>query len=113
MDDKEKKQSFDEEFAPEISPGYRQDVHKPPKYKNTSFLMGITIFAAVLLILIIFVYFWWKVAYYMKKQDSNRSKRTIKTQKGYAGDSVHTLKQVEQGNLYIAQKELGQQNENL
>ena len=40
-------------------------------------------------------------------------KRTIKTQKGYAGDSVHTLKQVEQGNLYIAQKELGQQNENL
>ena len=39
-----KKQSFDEEFAPEISPGYRQDVHKPPKYKNTSFLMGITIF---------------------------------------------------------------------
>ena len=52
-----KKQSFDEEFAPEISPGYRQDVHKPPKYKNTSFLMAITIFAAVLLILIIFVYF--------------------------------------------------------
>lgn len=44
MDDKEKKQSFDEEFAPEISPGYRQDVHKPPKYKNTSFLMGIIIF---------------------------------------------------------------------
>ncbi len=48
---KRKKQSFDEEFAPEISPGYRQDVHKPPKYKNTSFLMGITIFAAVLLVL--------------------------------------------------------------
>ncbi len=43
MDEKEKKQSFDEEFAPEISPGYRQDVHKQPKYKNTSFLMGITI----------------------------------------------------------------------
>ena len=57
MDEKEKKQSFDEEFAPEISPGYRQDVHKQPKYKNTSFLMGITIFAAVLLVLIIFVYF--------------------------------------------------------
>ena len=55
--DEKKKQSFDEEFAPEISPGYRQDVHKPPKYTNTSFLMGITIFAAVLLILIIFVYF--------------------------------------------------------
>ena len=34
---KRKKQSFDEEFAPEISPGYRQDVHKQPKYKNTSF----------------------------------------------------------------------------
>ena len=33
-------------------------------------------------------------------------KRTVKTQKGYAGDSVHTLKQVEQGNLYIAQKNL-------
>ncbi|MED3068747.1 hypothetical protein P4310_25135 [Bacillus thuringiensis] len=49
----------------------------------------------------------------MKKQNSNRSKRTVKTQKGYAGDSVHTLKKVEQGNLYIAQKELGQQNENL
>ena len=41
--DEKKKQSFDEEFAPEISPGYRQDVHKQPKYKNTSFLMGITI----------------------------------------------------------------------
>lgn len=54
-----------------------------------------------------------KGAYYMKKQNSNCSKRTVKTQKGYAGDSVHTLKQVEQGNLYIAQKELGQQNENL
>ncbi|PGT51163.1 2-isopropylmalate synthase [Bacillus cereus] len=54
---KRKKQSFDEEFAPEISSGYRQDVHKPPKNKNTSFLMGITIFAAVLLVLIIFVYF--------------------------------------------------------
>ncbi|PFJ06188.1 2-isopropylmalate synthase [Bacillus cereus] len=57
MDKKEKKQAIDEEFAPEISPGYRQDVHKPPKYKNTSFLIGITIFAAVLLVLIIFVYF--------------------------------------------------------
>ncbi|HDX9612449.1 2-isopropylmalate synthase [Bacillus toyonensis] len=57
MDEKEKNQSFDEEFAPEISPGYQQDIHKPPKYKNTSFLMGITIFAAVLLVLIIFVYF--------------------------------------------------------
>ncbi|EEM84683.1 hypothetical protein bthur0011_12070 [Bacillus thuringiensis serovar huazhongensis BGSC 4BD1] len=53
------------------------------------------------------------MAYYMKKQDSNRSKRIVKAQKEYAGDSVHTLKQVEQGNLYIAQKELGQQNENL
>lgn len=40
MDEKQKKQSFDEEFAPEISPGYRQDVHKPPKYKNTSFFNG-------------------------------------------------------------------------
>ncbi|EJR60337.1 hypothetical protein IIO_03696 [Bacillus cereus VD115] len=49
----------------------------------------------------------------MKKQDSNRSKRTVKTEKGYAGDSVYTQKQVEQGNVYIAQKELGQQNENL
>ena len=39
----------------------------------------------------------------MKKQDSNRSKRTVKTQKGYAGDSVHTLKQVEQG-IYILLK---------
>ncbi|MGX5471427.1 2-isopropylmalate synthase [Bacillus toyonensis] len=57
MDEKEKDQSFDEEFAPEISPGYQQDIHKPPKYKNASFLMGITIFAAVLLLLIIFVYF--------------------------------------------------------
>ena len=35
--DEKKKQSFDEEFAPEISPGYRQDVHKQPKYKNTCF----------------------------------------------------------------------------
>ncbi len=49
----------------------------------------------------------------MKKQNSNRSKRIVKTEKGYAGDSVLTQKQVEQGNLYIAQKEIGQQNENL
>ncbi|PEK49194.1 hypothetical protein COL64_13060 [Bacillus toyonensis] len=49
----------------------------------------------------------------MKKQDSNHSKRTVKTEKGYASDSVYTQKQVEQGNVYIAQKELGQQNENL
>ncbi|HDR4565095.1 hypothetical protein [Bacillus paranthracis] len=49
----------------------------------------------------------------MKKQNSNRSKRIVKTEKRYAGDSVLTQKQVEQGNLYIAQKELGQQNENL
>ena len=54
--DEKKKQSFDEEFAPEISPGYRQDVHKPPKYKNTCF-NGYYHFAAVLLVLIIFVYF--------------------------------------------------------
>ncbi len=45
MDEKETDQSFDEEFAPEISPGYQQDIHKPPKYKNASFLMGITIFS--------------------------------------------------------------------
>ncbi|MGI2747849.1 2-isopropylmalate synthase [Bacillus cytotoxicus] len=57
MDEQNKKKIFDEEFAPEISPGYRQDVHKPPKYRNTSFLVGITIFAAILLLLIIFVYF--------------------------------------------------------
>ncbi|NKW93272.1 hypothetical protein [Bacillus toyonensis] len=49
----------------------------------------------------------------MKKQDSNHSKRTVKTEKGYVGDSVYTQKQVEQGNVYIAPKELGQQNENL
>ena len=35
--DEKKKQSFDEEFAPEISPGYRQDVHKQPKYKTLRF----------------------------------------------------------------------------
>lgn len=33
-------------------------------------------------------------------------KRTVKQKKGYAGDSVLTQKQVEQGNLYIAQKNL-------
>lgn len=49
----------------------------------------------------------------MKKQNFNHTKSTVKTEKGYAGDSVLTQKQVEQGNLYIAQKELGQQNENL
>ena len=40
-------------------------------------------------------------------------KKNCKTEKGYVGDSVLTQKQVEQGNLYIAQKEIGQQNENL
>lgn len=50
---------------------------------------------------------------YMTKQSSTVSKRPVKTQKGYAGDSVNTLKQIEQGNLEIAKKEIGQQNENL
>ena len=57
MDEKKQKQHYDEEFAPEISPGYRQDIHKPPQYKNASFLIGISIFGAILLVLIIFVYF--------------------------------------------------------
>lgn len=57
MDDKNDQQSYDEEFSSEISPGYRQDIHKPPQYKNTSFLIGIGIFGAILLLLIIFVYF--------------------------------------------------------
>ncbi|MEN1935531.1 2-isopropylmalate synthase [Paenibacillus sp. 102] len=57
MDEKKKRQPYDEEFAPEISPGYRQDIHKPPQYKNTSFLIGISIFGAILLVLIIFIYF--------------------------------------------------------
>ena len=48
----------------------------------------------------------------MKKQNSIVQKN-CENRKGYAGDSVLTQKQVEQGNLYIAQKELGQQNENL
>ena len=67
--------------------------------------MGITIFAAVLLILIIFVYFDERCLLYEETKFQS-FKRTVKTQKGYAGDSVHTLKQVEQGNLYIAQKNL-------
>ncbi|KEK23648.1 hypothetical protein [Bacillus gaemokensis] len=49
----------------------------------------------------------------MDKQTSVFSKRVVKTQKGYAGDSVNTHKQIEQGNLEIAKKEIGQQNENL
>ncbi|WP_243521261.1 2-isopropylmalate synthase [Bacillus pseudomycoides] len=57
MDEKKQKQHYDEEFSPEISPGYRHDIHKPPQYKNTSFLIGISIFGAILLVLIIFVYF--------------------------------------------------------
>ncbi|CAI8909593.1 MULTISPECIES: hypothetical protein [Bacillus] len=57
MDEKKKQQPYDEEFAPEISPGYRQDIHKPTQYKNTSFLVGIGIFGTILLVLIIFVYF--------------------------------------------------------
>ncbi|EEL51558.1 hypothetical protein bcere0022_11150 [Bacillus cereus Rock3-44] len=50
---------------------------------------------------------------YMEKQSSIFSKRTVRTQKGYAGDSLNVHKQVEQGNLEIAKKEIGQQNENL
>ncbi|AIK36065.1 hypothetical protein COM13_16730 [Bacillus pseudomycoides] len=49
----------------------------------------------------------------MTKQSSLFSKRVVKTQKGYAGDSINVHKQVEQGNLEIAKKEIGQQNENL
>ncbi|PFN10148.1 MULTISPECIES: hypothetical protein [Bacillus cereus group] len=49
----------------------------------------------------------------MEKQSSIFSKRTVRTQKGYAGDSLNVHKQVEQGNLEIAKKEIGQQNENL
>lgn len=49
----------------------------------------------------------------MKSQDSPFQKRTVKTQKGYAGDSLNEHRQIEQGNLEIAKKEIGQQNENL
>ncbi|MDM5154007.1 hypothetical protein QUF88_09240 [Bacillus sp. DX1.1] len=49
----------------------------------------------------------------MTNQSSTFRKRVVKTQKGYAGDSVNELKQVEQGNLEISKKEIGQQNENL
>lgn len=57
MDKEKKQQSYEEEFAPEISPNYRQDVHKPPRYTRSAFLIGIVIFAIVLLLLITFVYF--------------------------------------------------------
>lgn len=43
----------------------------------------------------------------MTKQSSLFSKRVVKTQKGYAGDSINVHKQVEQGNLEIAKKKLG------
>ncbi|ENQ3104811.1 hypothetical protein SAMN04488168_102117 [Bacillus sp. 491mf] len=57
MEETEEQQSHQEEFAPEISPSYRQDVHPPSRYSNMSFLVGIVVFAAVLLLLITFVYF--------------------------------------------------------
>ncbi|WP_242217087.1 2-isopropylmalate synthase [Bacillus cereus group sp. BfR-BA-01380] len=57
MDETEEQQSYQEEFAPEISPSYRQDVHHPSRFSNMAFLVGIVVFAAVLLLLITFVYF--------------------------------------------------------
>ncbi|ABS21429.1 hypothetical protein ACRS6Y_02315 [Bacillus cytotoxicus] len=49
----------------------------------------------------------------MKQQNAHPSKRVVPTKKEYAGNSIHEQKQMERGNLHIAQKEIGQQNENL
>lgn len=57
MDETEEQQPYQEEFAPEISPSYRQDVHPPSHFSNMTFLVGVVVFAAVLLLLITFVYF--------------------------------------------------------
>ncbi|MEH7461034.1 hypothetical protein V7166_02730 [Bacillus thuringiensis] len=48
--------------------------------------------------------------------DNNRastSKRVVKTQKGYAGDSLDKHRAIENANLELSKKEIGQQNENL
>lgn len=57
MDKDKKQQSYEEEFSPEISPNYRQDVHEPPRHTHSAFFIGIIIFAIALLLLITFVYF--------------------------------------------------------
>ena len=49
----------------------------------------------------------------MNNNSANSSKRVLKTQKGYAGDSLDKHRAIENANLDLSKKEIGQQNENL
>ncbi|ENQ3104812.1 hypothetical protein SAMN04488168_102116 [Bacillus sp. 491mf] len=49
----------------------------------------------------------------MDNNRANVSKRVVKTQKGYAGDSLNEHRAIENANLELSKKEIGQQNENL
>ncbi|MEI4830350.1 MULTISPECIES: hypothetical protein [Bacillus] len=49
----------------------------------------------------------------MNNNSANSSKRVIKTQKGYAGDSLDKHRAIESANLDLSKKEIQQQNENL
>lgn len=49
----------------------------------------------------------------MNNNRATVSKRVVKTQKGYAGDSLNEHRAIENANLEISKKEIGQQNENL
>ncbi|WP_242217085.1 hypothetical protein [Bacillus cereus group sp. BfR-BA-01380] len=49
----------------------------------------------------------------MDNNAENSSKRVLKTQKGYAGDSLDKHRAIENANLELSKKEIGQQNENL
>ncbi|PEZ05857.1 hypothetical protein CN326_13530 [Bacillus sp. AFS018417] len=49
----------------------------------------------------------------MNNNSASSSKRVIKTQKGYAGDSLDKHRAIENTNLDLSKKEIQQQNENL
>jgi len=48
---KEDQNHFNEEFAPEISPGSRQDVRKEEGNKLSPILLGLAVFVFILLLL--------------------------------------------------------------
>ena len=106
-----KKQSFDEEFAPEISPGYRQDVHKPPKYKTLRF-NGHYHFRRCITHTYHFRLFLMKGGLLYEETRFQSFKRTVKTQKDMQEILFIPLNKSSKEFIYCS-KELGQQNENL
>ena len=98
---KRKKQSFDEEFAPEISPDIGKMYISHLNIKHFV-LMGITILLLYCLCLSFsFILMEGDLLYEETRFQS--FKRTVKTEKGYAGDSVLTQNKLSK-EIYILLK---------